>query len=58
MTTKLVKWASNDGLITRSELSDGRRAKFFPSVAGWPTIGSDLTVIWEMSGKISQFCRL
>ena len=33
MTTKLVKWASNDGQITKSGLSDGRRAKFFPSVA-------------------------
>jgi hypothetical protein len=49
MTTKMVTRASNDGQITKSGLSDGRRAKFFPSVAGWSTIGSDLTIIWEMS---------
>ena len=34
MTTKLVKWASNVGQITKSEQSDGRRAKFLPSVVG------------------------
>lgn len=33
MTTKLVKWASNDGQIIKSGLSDGRRAIFLPSVA-------------------------
>jgi hypothetical protein len=33
MTAKLVKSASNDGQITKSELSDGRRAKLLPSVA-------------------------
>ncbi len=33
MTTKLVKWASNDGQIIKSGLSDGRRATFLPSVA-------------------------
>ena len=33
MTTKLVKWAPNDGPIARSGLSDGRRAIFLPSVA-------------------------
>ena len=32
MTRKLVKWASNDGQIIKSRLSDGRRAKFLPSV--------------------------
>jgi len=31
MTTKLVKWASNDGQITKLKLPDGRRAKFLPS---------------------------
>ena len=31
MTTKLVKRASNEGQITKSKLSDGRRAKFLPS---------------------------
>ncbi len=31
MTTKLVKWATNDGQITKSKLSDGRRAEFLPS---------------------------
>jgi hypothetical protein len=35
MTTKLVKWASNDGQITKSKLSDGRRAKFIPSATGF-----------------------
>ena len=34
MTTKLVKWASNDGQINELELSDDRRAKLLPSVAG------------------------
>ncbi len=33
MTTKLVKWASNDGQIIKSGLSDGRREIFLPSVA-------------------------
>ncbi len=33
MTPKLVKWASNDGKIIKSGLSDGRRAIFLPSVA-------------------------
>ena len=36
MTAKLVKSASNDGQITKSELPDGRRAKLLPSVAGSP----------------------
>ncbi len=36
MTAKLVKSASNDGQITKSELSDGRRAKLLPSVAESP----------------------
>jgi hypothetical protein len=35
MTRKLVKWASNDGQIIKSGLSDGRRAKFLPSVVGF-----------------------
>ena len=30
MTTKLGKWASNDGQITKSKPPDGRRAKFLP----------------------------
>ncbi len=33
MAGKLVKWASNDGQIIKSGLSDGRRASFLPSVA-------------------------
>ncbi len=33
MTTKLVNFASNDGQIIKSGLSDGRRAIFLPSVA-------------------------
>ena len=36
MTAKLIKSASNDGQITKSELSDGRRAKLLPSVAESP----------------------
>ncbi len=32
MTTKLVKLASDDDHITKSGLSDGRRAKLLPSV--------------------------
>ena len=35
MTTKLVKWDSNDGQIIKSGLSDGRRVKFPPSVVGF-----------------------
>jgi len=42
MTTKLVKWASNGGQITKSELSNGRRAKFLPSIVeltyNWPNV--------------------
>ncbi len=34
MTTNLAKWASNDGQIIKSGLSDGSRAKFLPSVVG------------------------
>jgi hypothetical protein len=49
MTTKLVTWASNDGQITKSKLSDGRRAKFLPSATGFDY---DLSVIWEMSVKL------
>ena len=30
MTTKLLNWASNEGQITKSKLSGGRRAKFLP----------------------------
>ncbi|MDP6591056.1 MAG: hypothetical protein QF666_16655, partial [Alphaproteobacteria bacterium] len=29
---KLLNWASNEGQITKSKLSVGRRAKFFPWV--------------------------
>ncbi len=36
MTAKLVKSASNDGQITKSELSDGRRTKLLLSVAESP----------------------
>ena len=35
MTTNLAKWAPNNGQIIKSGLSDGRRAKFLPSVAGY-----------------------
>ena len=46
MTRKLVKWASNDGQIIKSGLSDGRRAKFIPSVVevvyDWLRIGGHL----------------
>ena len=34
MTKKLVKWASNDGQIIKSGMSDGRRVKFLWSVVG------------------------
>ena len=34
MTRKLGKWASNDGQIIKSGLSDGGRVKFIPSVVG------------------------
>ena len=32
MATKLVNWTSKDGQIIKSRLSEGRRAKFLPSV--------------------------
>jgi hypothetical protein len=50
MMTKLVKWASNDGQIIKSGLSDGRRGKIFRWRQSLPTIGSELKVIWAMSG--------
>lgn len=34
MTANLAKWASNDGQIIKLGLSDGRGAKFVPSVVG------------------------
>ena len=34
MTTNLATLASNNGQIIKSGLSDGRRAKFLPSVVG------------------------
>ena len=36
MTAKLVKSATNDGQIIKSELSDGRREKLLPTVAEFP----------------------
>jgi len=35
LTTKLVKWASNDGQITKSKPSDVRGARFLPSATGF-----------------------
>ena len=51
MTTKLVKWASNDGQIIEPGLSDGCRTKLLTSVVGLSTIAPGLGVIWEMSVK-------
>ena len=34
MTTKLVKWASHNGQIIKSGLSEGSREEFLPSVVG------------------------
>ena len=46
MTTILAKWASNNGQIIKSGLSDGRREKFLPLVVGgiydWRRIGVHL----------------
>jgi hypothetical protein len=46
MTTKLVKWASNDGKLIKPQLSDGRRTKFLQSmevgVYHWLQIGGHL----------------
>jgi hypothetical protein len=36
MTTKLVKWGSNDGQIIKSWLLGGRKANFLPSVVDHP----------------------
>ena len=49
MMTKLVKGASNHGQFIQSDLSDGHRAKFLPSVGGMTIIGYVLEAIWEMS---------
>jgi len=35
MTTNLAKWASNNGQIIKSKLSDGCRTEFLPSVTGF-----------------------
>ena len=55
MTTNLAKWASNDGQIIKSGLSDGRRAKFLPSVVGvvydWLRYECHL-------GNVGLYCRL
>ena len=58
MTTKLVKRASNEGQITKSKLSDGRRAKFFPSRRNLTTIGFDLKITWEMSDEMRLLIAL
>ena len=46
MTGILAKWASNNGQIIKSGLSDGRREKFLPLVVGgicdWRRIGVHL----------------
>ena len=49
MTTKLANGASTHDQITKSRLSNGHQANSFHQKRGWPTIGSDLKVIWEMS---------
>jgi hypothetical protein len=45
MAAILVSWNSNDGQIIKSEISDGRRAKFLPSVVA---VDYELKVIWKM----------
>jgi len=52
MTTKLVKWASNDGQITKSKLSDGCRTEFLPSVTGFDY---DWLRFKRYLGNIGQF---
>ena len=52
MTTKLGKWASNDGQITKSKPSDGRRAKFVSLATGFDYDWLRFKVIWEMSDQI------
>jgi hypothetical protein len=49
MTTKLVKWASNDGQIIKSKLSDGRRAKTLQLVAG---LDYDLPLFEDYLGNV------
>ena len=51
MTTKLANGASTHDQITKSRLSNGHQANSFHQKRGWPTIGSDLKVIWEMSDQ-------
>ena len=47
MMTNLVKWASNDGQIFKSRLSDGRGAIFLPS-------GAEVAYDWlQIDGKIA-----
>jgi len=56
MTTKLANGASTHDQITKSRLSNGHQANSFHQKRGWPTIGSDLKVIWEMSDQ-SCWCK-
>ena len=58
MTTKLAKWASEHDQIIKSRLSYGHQANPLHQKRGWPTIGSDLMVIWEMSVKTPARRRL
>ena len=55
MTTNLAKWAPNNGQIIKSGLSDGRRAKFLPSVAGydyyWLRTGGYLGNVGRTKGR-------
>ena len=51
MTAKLVKSATNDGQITKSELSDGAEQNYFHRWLSSATIGSSLKIIWVMSAE-------
>jgi hypothetical protein len=49
MTTNLAKWASNNGQIIKSELSDGCGRKPIRRQRNSGMITMDLKAIWEMS---------
>ena len=55
MTENWAKWASEHDQIIKSRLSYGHQANPFHQKRGWPTIGSDLMVIWEMSVEAYEF---
>jgi hypothetical protein len=49
MAEIMEKKSAEGGQFTKLELSNGRRAKFLPSVAESSYFGDKVKIIWEMS---------